>query len=374
MTGMGSRPKPDHDRPAGVVHILPYDLARGAQRYARALIDALAAEGERHQILTLFRAEPVLLRPDVELDVPMGPLRRIGLDPRAVLRLRREVKRLRPAVVVAHGGESAKYAALALPRNVPLVYLKIGTAHRALQRRANKSLHGFYTRRADVVAAVSSDVADEAHRLYEVPRDRLVVIPNARDPVDFPPRSPGQNDPPRLIFVGHLDPGKRPDWFIDVVAELRGAGKEFQAVMVGDGPLQGSLRSRAEVAGVEMLGRRGDVPELLAGSDIFVFTSLPPGEGMPGVLIEAGLAGLATVSTRVPGARDVIDDGVTGLLVDVEDKAGMTSAVGRLVDEEETREAMGKGARDRCLEMFSLQASVDRWHQVLGPLMRLDRV
>ena len=53
-----------------------------------------------------------------------------------------------------------------------------------------------------------------------------------------------------------------------------------------------------------------------------MFTSLPPGEGMPGVLIEAGLSGLATVSTRVPGARDVIEDGVTGFLVDIDDKRG----------------------------------------------------
>ncbi|HWL50623.1 MAG TPA: glycosyltransferase family 4 protein, partial [Acidimicrobiia bacterium] len=203
-----------------VLHVLPYDLARGAQRYARTLVDALTAEGESHQILTLFRADPVLLRPDVELDVPRGLLRRIGLDPRVLRRLRSEVKRIAPAVVVAHGGESAKYAAIALPRDLPLVYLKIGTAHQALQRKTNRSLHGYYTRRADVVAAVSSDVAEEANQLYDVPKERLVVIPNARDPVDFPTHIGGKNGPPRVIFVGHLDPGKRPDWFIDVIAAL----------------------------------------------------------------------------------------------------------------------------------------------------------
>ena len=63
---------PGSPTPPVVLHILPYDLARGAQRYARALVDALNAEGEAHQILTLFRADPVLLRPDVELDVPAG--------------------------------------------------------------------------------------------------------------------------------------------------------------------------------------------------------------------------------------------------------------------------------------------------------------
>ncbi len=221
-----------------ILHVLPYDLARGAQRYARSLVDVLAADEDSHQILTLFRSQPVLLRADVELDVPQGPLRRIGLDPRVVLRLRRVVRKLRPEVVVAHGGESAKYAALAISKDTPLVYLKIGTAHEALQQKARKGLHGYYTNRADVIAAVSSDVAEEAHRLYGVPESRLMVLPNARDPEIYRPRADRREQAaPRLVFVGHLDPGKRPDWFIDVVDELRRRGRDFSAVMVGDGPL-----------------------------------------------------------------------------------------------------------------------------------------
>jgi glycosyltransferase involved in cell wall biosynthesis len=362
------------DAPPVVLHVLPYDLARGAQRYARTLVDAFADDGVRHVILTLFEAEPAGLRPDVTLDVPQGVLRRVGVDPRVMARLRREVKRIGPAVVVAHGGEPAKYCSLSLPRAIPLVYLKIGTAHEVLQRKANRSLHGFYTRRADVVAAVSSDVADEANEVYGVPRDRLVVIPNARDPEVFLERSPEAAGRPRLIFVGHLDPGKRPDWFIDIVLALRSEGLDLEASMVGNGPLEEGLRPEADRAGIEMLGRRDDVPDLLSQSDVFVFTSLAPGEGMPGVLIEAAMAGLATVATRVPGARDVIEDGVTGLLVDIDDKPGLVDGVRRLVTDSELRAGMGRKARERALDMFSLQASVENWHRVLDPLLRLDRV
>jgi glycosyltransferase involved in cell wall biosynthesis len=364
----------DQVSPPVVLHVLPYDLARGAQRYARTLVDALAGGGESHVILTLFRSEPAGLGPDMTLDVPQGPMRRLGLDPRVVTRLRREVARIAPSVVVAHGGESAKYCSIALPRTLPLVYLKIGTAHRALQRRANRSLHGFYTRRANVIAAVSTDVADEAHEIYDVPRDRLAVVPNARDPRDFPSHIERNSGSPRLIFVGHLDPGKRPDWYIDSVTTLIGEGLDLEAVMVGDGPLQSSLRPDAERAGIDMLGRRDDVPDLLSRSDIFVFTSLAPGEGMPGVLIEAGMAGLATVATRVPGARDVIEDGVTGLLVDIDDKAALIDSVRRLVSDADLRAEMGRRARQRCLDNFSLQASVENWRVILGPLLSLNRV
>jgi glycosyltransferase involved in cell wall biosynthesis len=353
-----------------ILHVLPYDLARGAQRYARALVDSLAGDGDTHEILTLFRAEPVHLRPDVELDVPQGVMRRAGLDPRVVLRLRRELRDRRPSVVVAHGGESAKYTALSVPKGMPMVYLKIGTAHASLGRRANRGLHGLYTRRADVVAAVSRDVAEEAHILYDVPEEKITVLPNARDPEVFKPASDGEPAVPRLVFVGHLDQGKRPDWFLDVVGELRERGRRFEATMVGGGPLEATLRSRAESLGVEMLGVRDDVAAWLAGSDIFVFTSLPAGEGMPGVLIEAGLSGLATVTTRVPGARDVVEDGVTGLLVDIDDKGGLVEAVDRLIGDPGLRRSMGERARAHCVERFSLEASAHQWRELFDRLQQ----
>ena len=101
--------------------------------------------------------------------------------------------------------------------------------------------------------------------------------------------------------------------------------------MVGDGPLAGELAPLAAARGVELLGPRSDVPELLRGSDVFVFTSLPTGEGMPGVLIEAGLSGLPAVSTPVPGAATVLADGTTGVIVD-DSVAAMVAAVGELLD------------------------------------------
>jgi glycosyltransferase involved in cell wall biosynthesis len=112
----------------------------------------------------------------------------------------------------------------------------------------------------------------------------------------------------------------------------------------------------------------------MTASDIFVFTSLAPGEGMPGVLIEAAMAGLATAATRVPGARDVVEEGVTGFLVDIDDQAGLIDAVRMLVTDPELRAGMGRRARQRAIEMFSLEASVENWHRVLDPLLHLDRV
>jgi glycosyltransferase involved in cell wall biosynthesis len=350
-----------------VIHILPYDMDRGAQRYARALVDSLDSPQQPHLILTLFAADPVVLRAAVELGVPRGALRRLGLDPRVVLRLRKALREMRPEVVVAHGGEPAKYLAMAAPRNLPVVYLSIGSAHPNLSRSMSRALHRWYTRRADVVVAVSNDVAAEAQVLHGIPEERVVVIPNGRDAAVFQPGE-RREGPVRLIFVGHLDAGKRPERFIELVAELRRRGNGIEARMVGEGPLADEIRPSADAAGVVMLGRRDDVPRLMAESDLLVLTSRPP-EGMPGVLIEAGLSGLAAVSTRIPGSADVIDDGVTGVLVDVDDFPGLVEATHALVTDRERRTGMGRRARAQCLERFTFEATSDRWRGVLGALV-----
>ena len=350
-----------------VVHVLPYDLDRGAQRYARALVDQLDSPDHPHLILTLFSSDPVVLRADRELRVPQGWWRRAGVDPRVVTRLRRALRDIEPEVVVAHGGEPAKYAALAAPRDMPMVYLSIGSAHPNLGRYSSRAMHRFYVRRADVVVAVSSDVAEEARVLHGIPSERVVIIPNGRDADVFRPREARREGPVRLIFVGHLDAGKRPDRFVELVATLRRRGLEIDAQMVGEGPLADAISEAADSAGVVMVGRRDDVPALLAASDVLVLTSRPP-EGMPGVLIEAGLSGIPAVSTRIPGAEDVIEDGATGLIVDVEDFDALVGAVEGLVLDPGLRAAMGDRARESCLRRFTLEVTADKWRGLLHDL------
>ena len=164
--------------------------------------------------------------------------------------------------------------------------------------------------------AVSKDVADQAHDLLGVPLSKLSVIPNGRDPgVFYPPTDDEQRaQPPLVLFVGRLEPGKRPSQFLDVVEELRRCGVTFDASIVGDGPLRGLLERRAAALRVELLGVRKDVPDLMRRASVLVMTSALDTEGMPGVLVEAGLSGLPVVSTSAAGATDVVLDGRTGFV------------------------------------------------------------
>jgi glycosyltransferase involved in cell wall biosynthesis len=351
-----------------VLHVLPVDLARGAQTYARSLRIALDGDRARHRTLVLFGPSGTTLQPDITLDVSDSWLRRAGLDPRAVLRLRAVLRRDAPDVVVAHGGEPLKYAVWAGVPSERLVYSKIGVGGSRLQG-AKRGLHARYLARARMVAAVSSDAADEA-RALGVPGDRLVVIPNGRDPAAYqwPRAARPHGARPRVVFVGHLTASKRPEWFLDVVGALRRDEVEVEAAIAGDGPLFESLRQPAATHHVELLGRIDDVPALLGASDVFLFTSIAEGEGMPGVLIEAALAGLPAVTTDVPGARDVVVDGQTGCVVPIDDFDALVAATRALVEDGDLRVAFGAAARAHGVANFAIDASFERWNELFAAL------
>ena len=168
--------------------------------------------------------------------------------------------------------------------------------------------------------------------------------------------------------MGALTPQKQPDRFVEVVRSVRAEGHAVQALIVGDGPLAGHLAVLAADQGIQFLGPRSDVPELLRRSDLLVFPSLPAGEGMPGVLIEAGLSGLPAVSTPVPGAATVLGDGLTGVIVE-DSVASLAAAVGQLLDDPDRRAAMGAAARSRCESEFTLDLMAQRWRAALRPMV-----
>lgn len=353
-----------------VLHVLPLDLARGAQRYARALVDIVDGRTARHRTLTIFESTERVLGADVELGLGRSLASRRGMDPRVLGPLRTAVRESRAAVVVAHGGEPLKYLALAVPPAMPLVYYKIGLVTPAARRGVRRLAHATLLRRPWRIAGVSEECLEEAQKVFGVPRAKLVLLPNGRSAQVFHPRR--MSSPwglPVLTFVGHLIPSKRPELFIEVCRRLRERGLAFEARIVGDGPSRRLCEALAARAGVSLLGRRDDVHELLRETDVFVFPSIPEGEGMPGVLIEAALSGVATVTTDVPGARAVVRGGETGYVVGVDAAGDLLEAVARLLGDAELRAGMGARARAHAASELTLERSAGRWEALLGQVL-----
>ena len=282
-----------------------------------------------------------------------------GIQWRALRPLRKYLADNRVTMIVAHGSEPLLYALLAAPRSIPVVYYRIGVSGDNLSNPVKRRLYQLLIRRCPLVMGVSQESLDDSQRIFGVDPDRLRLVPNGRDPAPFEglSNSSRQNDPVRLLWVSHMTPHKRPEWFVSLVAQLRQRGLPVEGTMVGDGPMLDELLAAELIADLQLLGRRDDVPELMASSDIFCFTSEGENEGMPGVLIEAGMAGLPTVSTRVAGASTVIDHGVTGLLAGCDDLEGVIEAAASLVVDAGRRRQLGDAAARRCHELFTLDAS-----------------
>lgn len=346
-------------QPPRILHVIPRVVRRGAEVFAAQLAEALNRDhGSRNLLFPLFGPPEGLPAADVRVVAgarPIAPIERAsGVDPGAVARMRHGLRKLKPDLVVAHGGEPFKYAVLADPRNrVPVVYRKIS---HTTSSRGERILAWMMTRAAAVLA-VSQGLHDELVERFEVDPARVEVIPTARrDPPKLTPREReafrlsigAKPDAPLIAWVGRLAHEKQPGVALQVFALVRSRFGECTLALCGDGPLRGRVDRAAAVAGegALVLGSRDDADRLIAASDILLSTSRT--EGAPGVLVEAGLAGIPAVAFDVGEVGQIIKDGETGVLA----PAGFLEAMGvvvlDLLRNPDRRERLGAAARESC--------------------------
>ncbi|MBV1797523.1 glycosyltransferase [Siccirubricoccus sp. G192] len=115
-------------------------------------------------------------------------------------------------------------------------------------------------------------------------------------------------------------------------------------------------------------GKRADVPSLLALADVFAFPT-EFREGVPRALLEAGLAGLPIVATRMPGCTDVVSHGCTGILVPPHTPRAMAQAILGLLTDRMTARAMGERTAELVRREFSLSLTVARYAALYEELL-----
>jgi glycosyltransferase involved in cell wall biosynthesis len=133
--------------------------------------------------------------------------------------------------------------------------------------------------------------------------------------------------------------------------------------LVGDGPLRASLEAQSRRLGLEGNVRfagaktHEEIPGQLAEADLFVLACVIAGldqDGIPVALMEAMGAGVPVVSTRVSGIPELVEDGVSGLVVEPGDRSGLAAAIGKVLDDAELRQRLSRQGRRRVLEAFDL--------------------
>ncbi len=165
----------------------------------------------------------------------------------------------------------------------------------------------------------------------------------------------------RLVAVfSRLNPMKGVEYFLDAAAMVARRFTDAHFLVIGDGAIRKELEEHAKRAGLNgrivFTGFRSDVPELLPEFDVSVLPSLS--EGLSNTLLESMAAGVPVVATRAGGNPEVIEDGVTGLLVPPRDAVTMADSICRLLENRELASSFGQAGRRRVAELFSMERMI----------------
>lgn len=232
---------------------------------------------------------------------------------------------------------------------------RYGREDQAWRARLRRRAYVEMLRRCPAAVAVSQEVrasleADLGLTAVELARVRVIAngveIPDSLDPALAQQARAKYGIPagdPLVITAGRMTEQKNHGLLLEAMLGLRRTGVRCRALIAGDGPLRAYLEQRADELGIAdqvvMPGNVRDLTELMQGADVFVLPSL--WEGLPLVLLEAMACGLPVVGTRIHGVAEVVEDGVSGLLVEPGDAAAMARAIATLLRNAGMRAAFG---------------------------------
>ncbi len=356
---------------------------------------------ERHLLHLATRLDRTRFKPMICCLVETGPLfavaqgrgvpcvclhlrltrRRIGTAWRLVRGLARLIRLMRHERVVIVEG----YLFLAYALAIPCAWLARVPVRIAQRRGLHTSkppwpgrrlLERIVNRLTTQVVANSRAVARDTMEDESLPAGRIHVIHNGvdvpPDPVSEDVRHPALPADRRIIlcvanlihYKGHLD-------LLAAAAAVLPAFPDAALVLVGEGSVRGAIEEAVARSGlqgrVQLLGRREDVPALLAAADLFVLPSHE--EGFPNALLEAMAYGLPVVATAVGGTLEIVEDGVSGILVPPRSPAALAQAIATLLGDPAAARRMGQAGRARAAKLFPLDRMVQETETLYGALL-----
>jgi sugar transferase (PEP-CTERM/EpsH1 system associated) len=217
----------------------------------------------------------------------------------------------------------------------------------------------------DRFVTVSDDLKRWLIQIVGIPDRKVVTIHNGVDTDKF--IGDGRDAARRMLgldaatfvfgTVGRLDPVKDHGSLLQAFAAITQVDQRARLVIVGDGPMRAQIESKVAALAIGdrvcLLGERSDVHLLLKAFDVFALTSIA--EGISNTILEAMASGLAIIATRVGGNPELIQDGISGQLVEARDINEMTIAFGNYLSDLSLCARHGLAARTRVMEKFSLK-------------------
>ena len=228
----------------------------------------------------------------------------------------------------------------------------------------------------DQLLAVGAKVKDDLLAVGIGNQDKFGVMPPGLQLAEVPSRSSARkeldlnHDATYCAFIGRVTQIKRPDRFLDVVAEVKSRGIDLHFIVAGAGELLQYCqdRAKAENLPVTFLGWREDIEVVLTAADFVLLTS--DNEGTPLSLIQAGMVGIPVVATNVGSTNEIVVNGETGLLTELSIKE-LSDAVAKVATDSALRAKMGAAGKEYTLARYGVDRLV-KDHQDLY-LRQLNR-
>jgi sugar transferase (PEP-CTERM/EpsH1 system associated) len=316
------------------------------------------------------------------LDPGVGVLalgKRPGHDPRTFLRLARLLRRLRPDVV--HSRNWSTFDAVVAARLAGIRTVIHGEHGRDIADPEGRNRRRNRLRRAcaslvDRFVTVSDDLRRWLVEEVGIPARKVTTIANGVDTVRF---APGEGTGVRARLglppagpivgtVGRLDPVKDQATLLRAFARVRIDHPDAALVIVGDGPCRQALTTLVSelelTTSAHLVGERHDIAALLRALDVFVLPSIA--EGMSNTLLEAMATGLPVIATRVGGNGQLVEHGVNGTLVPVQDASALAAAIGGYLGDRRRRACHGEASRRRAVERFGLDHMRAAYEELYG--------
>ena len=355
----------------------------GGERYVADLTNSLTERG--HDLYVAVRPRSPLIRhlrlsPERILVLPL----RNALDVQSAHELDRFVRRQRIEVVHVHMARDYSLASYAARRNRQTKF--IATRHVLFQLNR---LHRHTLARATRVIAVSRAVANELRAQGIVSESQIAVVPNGIDVERFNRARAGFDRaqflrsmglPADCLLVGSIGELRTLKRHDDVIRAAALIVKKFPAthfVLAGlDTSASGEVRRRLEKLVIDLglkdcfyfLGWLDAAEKLLCALDVFVSASETESFGL--AIVEAMAAGAAVVATETEGAKEVVEDQKTGILVPIGNVESIASAVNELLVDSERRRNLGARAKEIASHKFSLKRMVDEIERIYAADLR----
>jgi glycosyltransferase involved in cell wall biosynthesis len=359
------------------IHIDTAATWRGGQNQVLLTVMGLRAAGHR-AMLVAHPAGELRRRAAEGLDfVPLAPSHE--LDLKAGWKLSRLLNRLRPDIVHAHDPHAVSTAALAVSMSTAQPVPPLVASRRVDFHLKKNSFSQWKYRQVRTFITASGAIA-RILRADGIPPGQIVTVHEGIDAERIAHIEPASvhaafwlpTHAPLIGNIGALVPHKGQRHLVDAAASVLRDVPDARVVILGEGELRGSLEHQVKALHLEkhvlLPGFRDDVLALLKGFDVFVMCSET--EGLGTSILDAMACGKPVVGTRTGGIPEVIEDGVTGLLVEPRDSQSLADAITTLLKDEALRTRMGAAGLARVREQFTVDRMVAGtladYEQVLG--------